>query len=76
VSNAEGSHVIAVRKLDNEELTEDVLARQEAEGQGAAPGEPEPGPRVVTTAPLPETTRRSHPAEALPGTLSLDQRDD
>jgi hypothetical protein len=63
---ADNSHVIAVMKLDNGELTEDVMARHEAEGDE---------PRIVDAAPMPDTAERSHPAQVLPGSLPRPPRD-
>lgn len=78
------SHRIAVLKLENGELTEDVV-RQELidadepprSGIEASPGESDDvNPRIVDSYPVPKSTDRPHPAAPLPGTLPRDQVDD
>jgi hypothetical protein len=57
------SHVIAVVKLDNGELVEDVILKEVVEQSADA------ADRVVDTSEMPETPDRPHPTARIPGTL-------
>jgi hypothetical protein len=60
------SHVIAVVKLDNGELIEDILERESVE-QAAANSD-----RVIDAKEMAESPDRPDPASRVPGTLPRD----
>jgi hypothetical protein len=63
------SHHLAVLRLDNGELTEDVIGAEALEEPAGAGTAGSPGHRLVDSHPLPEATDGSDPADPRPGTL-------